>query len=1565
MSILKLIEKLSRLNIAFSIEDDELLIEASEGIVSKEMLEDIRKNKQEIISLLNKKKSPLSFAQERLWYIDQYEHNASYNIPSAVKLLGKLDINVLEKTFLEIIKRHEVLRTNIVTINNVTSQLIHIESKFELKIVDQSHLPEEAANKKNQELIEIESQKPFDLANDSLIRLILYKINDEEHTLFLNKHHIISDGWSFSVFLKEISILYKAFSENKPSPLPELEIQYADYAVWQREHIKGEILIKQSEYWKNKLSGTAILELPTDKTRPNEQTFNGARLPFTIGKTILEKLNVLSKENDATLFMTLLSAFNVLLNKYTGQDDICVGTPIANRTRSEIEPLIGFFVNTFALRSDLAGDISFVDLVKQVRQTTLDAYDNQDIPFEKVVDIVQPERNLSYSPLFQVMMVMQNAPAGELSFGELSLKPVEFESTISKFDLVLSFTETAKGLIGVLEYNTDLFDKDRIVRMIGHLNVLIESIISNPAASISDLEILTSDEKHKLLVEWNDTEVNYPKDKCIHQLFEEQVEKTPENIAVIFGNNQLTYKELNEKSNQLAHLLQTKGAKPNALVGICVERSLEMIIGLLGILKAGGAYVPIDPTYPEERISYILKDADCEIVLSQEHLELPKTNSEIIYLDANWDLIENGSAININSEVKNDDLAYVIYTSGSTGNPKGVMNQHNGIVNRLFWTQDNFKLQDGDVILQKTTYSFDVSVWELFWPIVVGCRLVFAKPEGHKDNQYLIETIIKEKISTIHFVPSMLNTFIDTEGVENCLSLKRVLCSGEVLSYKLTEQFYKKMDNCSLHNLYGPTEAAVDVSYFPCDQYSKYLSIPIGKPVSNTELFILDKNSKLVPIGVPGELHIGGEQVARGYLKRPELTSEQFVKNLFSEDPDSRLYMTGDLARYLPDGNIEFLGRIDNQVKVRGFRIELGEIEATLNKIETIKDCVVVAKEDSNDNKRLVAYIVSDDEINVQELRERLSISLPDYMIPSLFVSLEKMPLTPNGKIDRKSLPESEGNIETTNEYVAPRTTTEQKLADIWTKVLGIEKVGVYDNFFEVGGDSIISIQIVSRANQQGLFVSPKDVFKNQTIASLAKVCGTRKPETIAEQGLIKGKIDLTPIQTWFFENDLVNKDHFNQAVCLQIKESLGMQMLENALNSLVEQHDVLRLAYKADKGSRVQEHHTISRHIIEVKDFADKSGKGLSKAIDNYATKTQASLSITKGVLFKSVLFKTAPGHDNHLLLVIHHLVVDGVSWRILIEDIKKACEQQLGGKSINLGQKTSSFKQWSERLNAYAASGELAKELPFWAAIAEKPAMYLPVDKSAGENTTISTTTVSVSLTKELTKSLLQEAGKAYRTEINDLLLSALAISLSNWIKEKDVTISLEGHGREDLFEDTDISKTIGWFTSLFPVCLSLKGTSGVGDIIKSVKEQLRAIPNKGIGYGLLRYLSEDDTIRNSLKLKGEPGVCFNYLGRFNELEKTDEQAIISMSGESSGQSVCPSNHRSYVIDINSLISGDQLVLNWSYSENLHDRETIEGLAENYVVELQNIIEHCLLPESRAYTPSDFPLTKTSEFI
>ncbi len=922
---------------------------------------------------------PTSFAQKRIWFLSQVDiNNYAYNNYSSIKLKGELNIISLEKTLNEIVGRHESLRTKFIIVKGKPFQVVLPSLTFKLPLTDLQTIPDNQKEAKVTQLIEQEIKQPFDLKQVPLIRFSLLQLRENEYILITVIHHIISDGWFGKVMMGEMATLYTAFTKNQPSPLPELPIQYADYTIHQEKYLQGKVLENLIDYWQQQLKDLPVLELPTDKPRPSVETYRGATKTVTLSPQLCKEIKTLSQQQGVTLFMTLLTAFKILLYRYTQQEDIGVGTPIANRNSTEIENLIGFFVNTLVLRSNLADNPTFLELLTQVRKVALEAYTHQEMPFEKLVEVLQPERDLGRSPLFQVMFVLQNTPRVTINLPGLTIEPIPIVNHTSKFDLTLYMEEVSpekpsmlehsmgasnlmgEGIIGVFEYNTDIFAGETIDRMTQHLQTLLAGIVANPNHPISELPLMTEAERNQLLVEWNNTAVEYPKDKCIHQLFEAQVKKTPDAVAVVFEGEQLTYQQLNAKANQLAHYLQSLGVKLETLVGICLERSVEMVVGLLGILKAGGAYVPIDPTYPAARLSYMLEDAAVSLLLSSESIwsGLPEHSAQVVCLDRDWDTIATHSIENIDSGVTQKNLAYTIYTSGSTGKPKGCMNTHGGIYNRLLWMQDTYQLTAQDRILQKTPFSFDVSVWEFFWPLLTGATIVVAAPEIHKDSGAIINLIIQQQITTIHFVPSMLSVFLEESKLEECNSLKRVICSGEALSYQLQERFREKL-KCQLHNLYGPTEAAIDVTFINCDT-NKYPGIvPIGRPIANTQLYILDKKNQPVPIGVPGELHIGGAGLARGYLNRPELTAEKFIPNPF-ENNNSRLYKTGDLARYLPDSNIEYLGRIDNQVKLRGFRIELGEIESALNNHPQIQQTVVLAREDIPGDKRLTAYIVSD-----------------------------------------------------------------------------------------------------------------------------------------------------------------------------------------------------------------------------------------------------------------------------------------------------------------------------------------------------------------------------------------------------------------------------------------------------------------------------------------------------------------------------------------------------------------------------------------------------------------------------
>jgi amino acid adenylation domain-containing protein len=1028
---------------------------------------------------------PPSYAQQSLWFIDQLiPGKATYNLPSALRVRGKLDVEVLLKTVEEIVRRHETLRTRFVSVRGEPQQVIEDHVTVQLPVVDLTSIQgEEKREAEAIRLAQEEARKPFNLKQAPLMHGKLLRLGELNHVLLFTMHHIISDAWSMGVLIEEVSVLYDAFSGGRSSPLPELPIQYADYSVWQREWLEGGVLEQQLAYWKQQLGGSGMLQLPTDRPRPTSQSQNGAMYDFEIAADLTQKLKKLAEEQNATLFMVLLAAFKILLYRYSGQYDIAVGTPIAGRSSSETEKLIGFFINTLVLRVNLSGAPSFTELLQRTKEVTLEAYAHQDVPFEKLVEVLSPERNLGSTPLFQVMIVLQNAPQSDLRLGAATLQPFNtVDNGTSKFDLLLQLGEDGFGkLTGSLQYSMDLFDGASVSRLIDHYRRLLSGIVVKPSQSIDVLPLLTTNERKQVIEEWNRTTVEFPRRKCLPGLIEEQVARTPEAIAVEHQGRKLSYRELNERANQLAWRLRELCVGTETRVGLMVERSLEMVVGLLGVLKAGAAYVPLDPDYPRERLNYMLESSQIKVLLTQERLrqQLPPYGGQVLELDGAEEQrrIAEQKKENLDVELLPGHLAYIIYTSGSTGRPKGVMNTHGGLLNRLLWMQEEYRLEPSDVVLQKTPFSFDVSVWEFFWPLMEGAKLVVARPGGHQDPGYLATLIEEQQITTLHFVPSMLAVFLDEERPKQCKSIRRVVCSGEALPLELARRCLASMPWAELHNLYGPTEAAIDVTYWKCLADDTRTSVPIGKAIANIRVYVVDRGMEPVSAGVPGELCLGGVGLARGYWGRGDLTAERFVPDALSGGTGERLYRTGDLVRWLQDGNLEYLGRLDHQIKVRGFRIELGEIEAALQEHEDVREAVVIAREDEPGNKKLVAYVVPEREgeessnesgrvgLRISELREHLLGKLPEYMVPSAYVQLEKLPLNHNGKIDRNNLPQPDKDTPE-QEYAGPRNRTEEILCQLWQEVLQRERVGIHDKFFKIGGHSLKAVQLATRIRE-------------------------------------------------------------------------------------------------------------------------------------------------------------------------------------------------------------------------------------------------------------------------------------------------------------------------------------------------------------------------------------------------------------------------------------------------------------------------------------------------------------------
>ena len=1032
--------------------------------------------------------APLSFTQQRFWFLAQLEPDRPiYNEWTAVRLTGVLDLRALDHSIHELVRRHEALRTTFAVHDGEPVQIIAPALTVPLSVIDLQPLPSSVRWDEVRRLAGEETARSFDLASGPLFRVTLLQMAAQEAILLLTFHHIVIDAWSATVFYRELGALYTAFVQQQPSPLPALPVQYADFAVWQRTWLQSQAFKTQLAYWQTQLADLAPLQLPTAlRGRPAKQSYHGAQQAIPFSDALVTSLHGLSQQAGASLFTTLLAAFQTLLYRYTGQDDIVVGAPIANRSRPEIEGLIGCFTNTLVLRSDFAGNPTFRTLLHRVRTTVLDGLAHQDLPFEKLVEELQPERDLSRTPLFQVLFVFNNTALNFDQFGAVQATPVDLPSTIARFDLTLSVMESASGLQAQVAYNTDLFDPATIERMVGHLQTLLAGVVADPDQPVAKLPLLTTAERQQVLVEWNDTATTYPKATCLHQLFEEQVQRTPAAVALIVEEQRLTYQELNAQANQLAHYLQTLGVGPDVPVGICLERSVALVVGLLGILKAGGAYVPLDPAYPPERVALMLADGEPLVLLTQATLltTLPASAAQVLCLDRDWPTIAQQPATNPSSAVAANNLAYILYTSGSTGRPKGVEIEHHSAAALIDWTRQVFTQEEIAGTLASTSICFDLSVFELFVPLSRGGKVILAENALH-----LPSLPAAAEVTLINTVPSAMTELVRNRAVPD--GVKVVNLAGEPLKNTLVQQVYQSAKVQRVLNLYGPSE---DTTYstFTLVEKGATAEPTIGRPLANTQLYLLDGQLQPVPIGVIGELYIGGAGLARGYRNQPMLTEEKFIPNPFApEAPSRRLYRTGDLARYLPDGQIEFLGRRDNQVKLRGFRIELGEIETALTQHPAVRATVVVVREDTPGDKRLVAYLTTTDaqhEALETTLSDHLRRTLPYYMVPAAFVVLAALPLTPNGKVDRRALPAPVAvQHDPAEAFAPPGTPTEAQVATIWCEVLRLERAGIHDDFFALGGHSLLATQVISRCREAfGVEIALLSLFEERTIAGLA-----------------------------------------------------------------------------------------------------------------------------------------------------------------------------------------------------------------------------------------------------------------------------------------------------------------------------------------------------------------------------------------------------------------------------------------------------------------------------------------------
>jgi amino acid adenylation domain-containing protein/non-ribosomal peptide synthase protein (TIGR01720 family) len=1929
--------------------------------------------------------APLSFSQQRLWFLDQLDPaSILYNIQTVELIEDELDVAALEKAVSEVIRRHEALRTRFAVSDGVAVQIVDPHRAAPLEVIDLSHLPARAAEKEYARRAEADAHTPFDLAAGPLFRAHVISVTSGDHRLVMTMHHVISDGWSLGVLHRELNELYSAYSAGREPALAALPIQYADFAVWQRQRLQGEELAQLLGWWRTHLQGAPhVINLPTDRVRPAEQTHRGETQTKRLAPKLRPALEELGQREGATLFITLLTAWFVLLHRFSGEDDLVIGTPIANRTRSELEPLIGFFVNTLLIRAPIAGNPTFRELLRQVRDAANGAYAHQDMPFERLVAELAPERRLSHTPLFQCFFALQNEAAG-LRVLHLPTDDIESSSSTSMFDLSLTMLDSAQEIAASFEYSTELFDPATITRLMGHLERLLEGIAADADRPIFGYDLMSAQERRQVLVDFNDTEAAYPACDTVVDLLEACVARTPGAVALVSEQGRLTYAELDAAANRLAQHLCRSNVPRGSLVGLALERSPDLIVALFAILKAGSAYVPLDPQYPHSRLAQMISDARLSAIVTREDVAavLPRSAVPCICIDRDAAAIASQQSGERPERANGGDTAYVIYTSGSTGEPKGVPIRHRSLLNFTEAASEEYEISARDSMLQFGSINFDTSVEEIFPVLTRGGTLVLRTPMMAASIAELLTRCDEWGVTVISLPTAFWHELVvrlPADRLELPPSLRLVIVGGDrALPERVTEWLSYVDGRVQLVNGYGPTEATVVATVHRLTEAGSAGEVPIGRPIRNTRVYVLDAYRQPVPIGVRGELWIAGDGLSKGYLHRPDLTSEKFVDDPFSRAGE-RMYRSGDVARWLPGGILEFRGRSDRQVKVRGFRIELGEIESALHQHEAVKESVVLSHEDAQGHKRLVAYVVPDrpcredqnaaeprqvhaweavfddlyaevdsrerpafyikgwessytgepippaevqawmdqtverilslgprrvreigcggsglmlfrvaphcesytatdlsanairvlqqqldalpaavpgvrllhqaahqqqlephsvdavlivsvaqyfpsieylldvleravdgveaggfvflgdirhrglleafhtsvelarapaslsvdelkrrvrkqlaaekqlvidpaffhalathiprisavetrlqrgrtrneltcfrydlilhvdrepdrsaiewrawrdeqptlDEIREQlqrapgathawtgvvnarvqrdvaaarviaspdspasiadvlalvgseepgvdpedlwaladelvctadiswpgfssdgsfdvvfrpkhhaspilsrttelaprpwseyandpvrkagvrslipELRSHLADHLPGYMVPAHFMMLDSLPLTPTGKVDRKALPPPEHEVDAEDPDAKPRTTVEETLARIWAEVLDVSAVGINDNFFQLGGDSILSIQVIARANEAGLRLTPKQLFQHQTIAELASVAGS-STRPLADRANATGGVPLTPIQRWFFAAGLRRPQEFTQSAMFDLEAESDLSTAQIILDELQSAHDAFRLRYTREEDGWRQFHIETGARIpvVEVS-LASFDADRESQKIDDVTRQLQEGLNLTTGPIARAALFVGGEGEPPRLLLVAHHLVVDGVSWRILQQDVQVLLGQLRADRPLQLPVRTTSFQYWAKRLIDFAASADAGQALEFWTSHLAAAVPTLPLDfyEPDSADTFESSRLVNLSLTAEETRQLLYDVPKAYRTQINDVLLAALAQALSAWTGRSRVLIDVEGHGREPIFDEVDLSRTVGWFTSVYPIALDLGDARTPGEVLRTVKEQLRRVPTRGVSFGVLRYLSDKPDVVEQLRRLPHPQVCFNYLGQFGAVRLSSDYeaaaadaapgpSVPSASTESSRGEWGSSSH---LLDINGGVNDGRLWVTWAFSTKFHRSETVEAVARRFATELRRLIAHCTSPEARGYSPSDFPL-------
>ncbi|MEK6283902.1 MAG: amino acid adenylation domain-containing protein, partial [Acidobacteriota bacterium] len=1375
---------------------------------------------------------PLSFAQQRLWFLDQMEPgNSFYNISSALGLNGPLDHSALERSLAEIIRRHEVLRTTFQMSGEGPVQIIASEPYFNLPVIDLSALQEAERELEAQVLAAAGAARPFDLSAGPLLRATLLRLSAEEHILLLTMHHIISDGWSLGQMVKEVATLYQAFRHELPSPLPELEIQYADYALWQRQQLSGALLDEQLTYWREQLqSAPAVLALPTDKPRPAVKRYRGAQETFHISEELALTLKALSRAQRVTMFMLLLAAFKVLMWRYSGQEDIVVGTPIANRQESQIEDLVGFFVNTLAVRTRLEPTERFADLVKRVREECLAGYQHQAVPFELVVEELAVERTLSYTPIFQVMFVLQNELLVPREMEDLKIKVMEIEGRTAKVDLLMAIAaqEAGGGLRGVIEYDTDLFEQETVRRLAQHYQILLQGIVSKGDERIGKLPLLGEEERQRILVTWNETKAEYPA-QSVSELFEAVVERTPEKVAVLFEEQAVSYEDLNRRANQLGHHLRKLGVGPEVVVAVLAERSVETIVSLLAVLKAGGAYLPLEVATPPERLLFMMEDSGVKLLLTQQRLlgRLPAHRVPVVLLDADWRLISSESEQNLSATgITPEHLAYLMYTSGSTGKPKGIGIPHRAVV-RLVSGANYANLSADEVVLQAAPISFDASTFEIWGSLLNGGRLVLL-PAERASLEELGRALKQHQVTTLWLTAGLFHLMVE-ERAEDLQGLRQLLAGGDVLSVSHVERALRELEGCQIINGYGPTENTTFTCCYPMTSVSQVgATVSIGRPISNTKVYLLDANLQPVPVGVTGELYIGGDGLARGYFNHPSLTAEKFIPDPFNPESGGRLYKSGDLARYLSDGKIEFLGRMDHQVKIRGFRIEPSEIQTVLAEHPAVAQSVVLVRADGEREKSLLAYVVAEQAVSVGELRTYLQARLPEYMIPTAFVMLSGIPLTPHGKVDRSALLALESSQpDSTAVYVDARTFVEEMLVGIWANLLEVQRVGIYDNFFELGGHSLLAVRLLSRVRESfEVEVTLHSLFETPTVAGLAEEIERRLRAGQASLAMRivpaqrEGKLALSFSQQrlWFLNQLQPGSAVYNLPIALRLNGLLKVGALEQSVGEIVRRHETLRTTFVVSEGEPWQvitPPLSLFQPVVDLSALAETERESEMQRL--MAEEARRPFDLAHGPLLRANLLRLA--EDEHVaLFTMHHIISDGWSMAVLVQEIVTLYQAFSRGQPLLLPELPVQYADFAKSQREWLQGEVLEEQLSYWREqLSGAPAVLgLPTDHVRPAMKSHRGARERLELSAELTvalKALSREQG----VTLFMVMLAAFKVLMWRYSGQADVVVGTPIANRQQ----SEIEELIGFFVNTLALRTRIEGSESFTDLLKRVRE------------------------------------------------------------------------------------------------------------------------------------------------